>query len=140
MSGLHSRLTRVLRPCLEGKQRTPLSSRVVTHIFWSPLSGLKGVKPPLQFGEKTRDCSTGYAGKEGPHLTMTGGISCVSSSCGASVGFLMRYNEDLREPLVRRQGSQVSMRVARGSVSFLSNHDREIGPQDMLKKDSRGLS
>ena len=25
-------------------------------------------------------------------------------------------DEDLREPLVRRQGSQVSMRVARGSV------------------------
>ena len=26
-----------------------------------------------------------------------------------------RHDEDLREPLVRRQGSQVSMRVARGS-------------------------
>ena len=29
-------------------------------------------------------------------------------------GFLPRHDEDLREPLVRRQGSQVSMRVARG--------------------------
>ena len=29
-------------------------------------------------------------------------------------GFLPRRDEDLREPLVRRQGSQVSMRVARG--------------------------
>ena len=27
-------------------------------------------------------------------------------------------DEDLREPLVRRQGSQVSMRVARGSASL----------------------
>ena len=36
------------------------------------LSGLKGVKPPLQFGESTRDCSPCLAGKEGPHLAMTG--------------------------------------------------------------------
>ena len=33
-------------------------------------------------------------------------------------------DEDLREPLVRRQGSQVSMRVARGSASWLSSHGR----------------
>ena len=31
-------------------------------------------------------------------------------------GFLPRHDEDLREPLVRRQGSQVSMRVARVDV------------------------
>ena len=34
-----------------------------------------------------------------------GGISWVFSSCGASVGFLTRYDGDLREPLVRCQGS-----------------------------------
>ena len=32
------------------------------------------------------------------------------------------------------------MRVARGSASLLSSHGRGIGPQDVLKKDSRGLS
>ena len=48
-------------------------------------------------------------------------------------------DEDLREPLVRRQGSQVSMRVARGSASWLSRHGRGLGPRDVLKKDSRGL-
>ena len=32
------------------------------------------------------------------------------------------------------------MRVARGSASLLSSHGRGIGSQDMLKKDSRGLS
>ena len=36
-------------------------------------------------------------------------------------GFLPRHDEDLREPLVRRQGSQVSVRVARGSASWLSS-------------------
>ena len=57
-----------VRPRLEGKQRTPLSSRVATRVSWSPLSGLKGGKPPLVFGGRTRDCSPGNAGNEGPHL------------------------------------------------------------------------
>ena len=35
-----------------------------------------------------------------------------------------------------RQGSQVSMRVARGSASWLSSHGRGLGPRDALKKDS----
>ena len=55
---------------------TPLSSQVETRISWSPLSALKGVEPPLPFGERTRDCSPGQAGKEGPHLAMTGGLMC----------------------------------------------------------------
>ena len=61
-----------VRRHLEGKQRTSLFSRVAMGISWSPLSGLKGVKPPLEFGKRTRDCTPGHAGKEGPHLTMTG--------------------------------------------------------------------
>ena len=44
-----------------------------------------------------------------------GGVSGVSSSCGARV------------------------RVARGSASWLSSHGRGLGPRDALKKDSRGL-
>ena len=32
--------------------------------------------------------------------------------------------------LKRRQGSQVSMRVARGSASWLSSHGRGLGPRD----------
>ena len=31
-----------------------------------------GVEPPLQFGERTRNCSPGQTGKEGPHLAMSG--------------------------------------------------------------------
>ena len=38
ISGLHSRLPRGVRPRLEGKPRTPLSSRVATRVSWSPLS------------------------------------------------------------------------------------------------------
>ena len=33
-----------------------------------------------------------------------------------------RHDEDLREPIVRRQGSQVSMRVARGSEAQDGSH------------------
>ena len=68
------------------------------------------------------------------------GVLWVVSSCGASVGFLTRYDKKLREPLVWHQGSQVSMRLERGSVSLLSSHGRGIGPQDALKNKSRGLS
>ena len=69
-----------------------------------------------------------------------GGLSWVFSSCSTSVGFLMRYDGELRETLVWHQGSQVSMHVSRRSASLLSSHGRGIGPQDALKKDSRDLS
>ena len=37
------------RPGLELKQRTLLSSPFATGIPWSPLCGLKGIKPPMEF-------------------------------------------------------------------------------------------
>ena len=64
--------TRGVRPHLEGKQMTPLSSQVETDISWSPLSGLQGAKLPVDFGDRTRYCSPGPAEKEGPLLAMTG--------------------------------------------------------------------
>ena len=84
-------------------------------------------------------CS-GSGRKRRPSPREDGGFSGVSSSCGARGGFLTRQDEDLREPLVRCQGSQVSVRVARGSASWLSSHGRGLGPPDALKKDTRGLS
>ena len=47
---------------------------------------------------------------------------------------------ELSEPLTWCQGSQVSMHVVRGSPSLFSSHGRGIGPENVLKKDSRGLS
>ena len=44
---------------------------------------------------------------------------------------------DVSEPLVGRQGSRVSMRVARGSASLLPSHGSGIWPRDVLKKVSR---
>ena len=54
--------------------------------------------------------------------------------------FLTRYHGEVSEPLVGRQRSRVSMRVARGSAALLSSHGRVIWPRDVLKKVSRGLS
>ena len=56
------------------------------------------------------------------------------------MGFLTRYDGELREPLVWHQGSQVSMHVARGNASLLCSHGRGIGIQDALKEDFRVLS
>ena len=57
--------------------------------------------------------------KRRPSSRDEGGVSWVFSSCSASVGFLMRYYGELKEPLMWRLGSQVSMRIARGSASLL---------------------
>ena len=57
--------------------------------------------------------------KRRPSSRDEGGVSWVFSSCSASVGFLMRYYGELREPLMWRLGSQVSMRIERGSASLL---------------------
>src|SRR5574342_771980 len=56
---------------LEWKQRAPLCSRVATGISWSSLGGLKRVKPPEAFGERSRDWSLGHAGDEGPDRKST---------------------------------------------------------------------
>ena len=52
ISGLHSRLPRGVMPRLEGKPRTPLSSRVATRVSWSPLrlAGLALVAEPFLVG------------------------------------------------------------------------------------------
>ena len=77
-------------------------------------------KEELRNGATTASCSKNWPSsfsytrsgrKRCPQSRDDDGVSWVFPSCGASVGFLTRYDEDLREPLVRRQGSQVSMRV-----------------------------
>ena len=78
-------------------------------ISWSPLSGLKGVKPPVEFGEGTWDCSLGPTGKEGPQVVMMGESRGFSRAAMQRMGFLSSYDGELREPLVWPQGSPVSI-------------------------------
>ena len=78
------------------RARTPLSSRVATRISWSLLSGLKGVQPPLQFGERTRDCSPGHAGIEGPQLSRTGRSAQAWCPCSGHLHLLPATSLQLR--------------------------------------------
>ena len=78
-------------------------------ISWSPLSGLKGVKPPVEFLEGTQDCFLGPAGKEWPQLAITGDSRGFSRVVAGSLGFLLSYDGELREPLVLPQESPVSI-------------------------------
>ena len=93
-------------------------------LSWSPLSGLKGVQPPLPFGERTRDCSPGHAGKEGPQLART----------GESQGFL-----ELRRPWgfspEARRGSQGASRAAPGKSGL---HARGKGKRVLALESREG--
>ena len=51
----------------------------------------------------------------------------IFSSGGPSLRFLTKHDGEVSEPLVGRQGSRVSMRVARASASLLSSHGRVPG-------------
>ena len=75
-----------------------------------------------------------------PHLREDGGVSGWFSSGGPRVWFLTRYDGEVSKPIVGREGSRVSMRVAGRSASLLSSHGRGTWPRDVLKKVSRGLS
>ena len=126
---MHYRLTRGIWPRLEGKQRTWLSSRVATRISWSPLSGLKGVNP-LQFGERTRDCSPGHAGKEGPHLEMTGASRGFSRAAAPVWGFsrgttgssgsLSCGNREVRSPWAGQGGARHCSQVRVGESGIMT--------------------
>ena len=78
--------------------------------------------------------------KRRPSSRDVGGVSWFFWSCGASVGFLTRYDRELREPLVWCQGSQVSIRVARGRTSLLSSHGSGIRAQRNEKGRLRSFS
>ena len=71
---------------------------------------------------------------------MSGESRGFSRAAALCVLFLSSYHGELREPLVWPQESPVSIRVARVSMTLLSNHGRGIGPQDVLKGESRCLS
>ena len=147
---MHSRLPWGVRPRLEGKPRTPLSSRVATRVSGSPLSGLKGVQPPFQFGDRTRDCSAGHAGKEGPQLARTGAsqgfpraavpIGVFSRGTTRISGSLSCGAREVRSPcggdgdrvmaLESWEGTRASRRVEEGlSRSFLEGGGKPSCPR-----------
>ena len=69
--------------------KTSLNIRKFTvHTLLKPgLDGLKGVKPPEAFGERSRDWSLGYTGDEGPQVAMTGEARGCSRAAAPVCGF-----------------------------------------------------
>ena len=118
---------------MEAKDTALLSSRDGYPL--EPKSGLNGVKPPVEFGERTRDCSLGHAGKEGPHLTMTGasrgfsqgavpgwvsheiGRGAQGDSCGAT---------EVRSPWTWHGGAPHCSRVMVGESSLKTLRRRTL--------------
>ena len=99
---------------VEAKKSAVLYSR--DGYLVDPLSGLKGVKPPEEFLEKTRDCSPGLAGKEGPRNVMTGTPHCfleLRRQCGVSHKV--------------RPGTQGASRVAPGKSGLHESGERDCG-------------
>ena len=100
-----------------------------------PKRGLNGVKPSVEFGERTRDCSLGHTGKEGPHLAMTGrlvgflkvqclvgvsheiGRGAQGDSCGAT---------EVRSPWTWRGGAPHCSRVMVGESSLKTLRRRTL--------------
>ena len=124
-------------PRVEAKESALLSSRDV--YLLEPTEWPQGSQASSSVWRQDSGLLSRPCRKRRPSSLDDGGVSWVFSSCVASLGFLTRYDGELREPLVWCQGSQASRRVARGSASLLSRHGRGLGPQDALKKGSLGF-
>ena len=96
----------------EAKNSAVLPSRDADIL--EPPSGVSGVKPPLHFGERARDCAPGHAGKEVPHIQGRGRLR----------GFL-----ELRCPWgfsrEARRGSQGASRAAPGKSGLPARSEEE---------------
>ena len=82
----------------------------------------------------------GTAGTMGLMLRGWGNLLFFSQDTAESLGFLSRYPDEFREPLVLPQGSQVSIRVMRECTGLLWILGRGIRPQFPWKARSQGVS
>ena len=69
-----------------------------------------------------------------------GRILWVSRVSAGHLEFLLSLDGDLRDPLVLPQESEVSIRVVRGLLGFLSSRCRGIGPYLKLRLEPQGSS
>ena len=72
----------------------------------------------VEFGESTRDCSPGHAGKEGPHLAMSGesrGFSRIAAGVSS-------FDGEFRFPPVLAHGSPIFHSSCEGELGSHSSH------------------
>ena len=124
---------------IEGKPRTPLSSRVATRVSWSPLSGLPGVQPPLPLRheswtrKKAEDnsfqlCSSG----QGPHIAMTRETRGFSRDAAGFSSYLFEGNP-VGEGTTRRGTATPVQRPPRPAGSTHSS-TRGLRPPEQLER------
>ena len=87
----------------------------------------KKVKPPVEFGERTQDCSLGPAGKEGPHLVMTGESRGFIPAAVQRMEFFWSYDGELREPFMRPREVQSPFKLRGGAWNCSSVMAGESG-------------
>ena len=100
----------------------------------------KGCQVPLrgsggEVGYLSKRCS----GK-GPHPVLRGESPGLSPVRLGNLGFLSSCDGDFRDPLVLPQKIQVSFRVARGRLGFLSSWCRGLEPHLELRRETQGSS
>ena len=103
------------------------------------LSCLKGVKYPFE-AQDGGGISLETLPWKGSSYCIEGRISWVSRVAAGHLEFLSNCDEDLRDPLVLPQESQVSIRVLRGLLGFLCTRCRGIGPHLVLRSEPQGSS
>ena len=108
--------------------------------LWAPLSCLKGSQTFSRALRGNLGLFSRCCRRKGPHLALTGDSRGLSRVAVGSLGFLCRYHQELREPLVLPQGSQVSIRVAKACAGVLWSHGRGIRPQFAWKGEPQGVS
>ena len=82
---------------MKAKNSTLVSSR--DGFLLEPTEWPKGSQPSCGILERTLDCSPGYAGKEGPHLAMTGSLVVfleLTPQCGVSHEVQLKAHEASR--------------------------------------------
>ena len=77
---------------------------------------------------------------KGPHLALRGESRGFSRVRAVGLGFLSSCDGDFRDPLVLPQKIQVSFRVARGRLGFLSSWCRGLEPHLKLRRETQGSS
>ena len=77
---------------------------------------------------------------KGPHLTLSSESPGFSQIVAAYLCFLPSYDEDLRDPLMLLQESQVSMRLVKGLSGFLSRRCSGLSPHMYLSPETQGSS
>ena len=76
----------------------------------------------------------------GPHLKLRGESPDFSRVAAGTLGFLLSYYGELRDPLLWPQESPVSMPVARALSGFLSSWCPALSPHLELSLDPQGSS